>query len=304
LRGAVGGEEAVDSWFTWRIMMICRLTAEMEVTLYNYFISARGNVPYYYSVSFEHWRESMSHDTDYDGKPLFSHLETFLLMNNGMVEGFVQFGLTSFVFDVNGEKNYMGRYGIIRNIHYNQGAKNAHLLLDKATEFFESLAIKKRHAFFHFFGMSCYARQGKLHASEFYVEDLLFKYGFTKEHENVYYLKSLQNIQPCASSDIVFAYGDNGKSISFMRANEKIGGCELNILPGSNICFLKWIYIDDKYAHQGLGTMCMNKLFYELQQKGISRLDTDTADDNLNAQGYYVKTGFADMGRMRSYHTI
>lgn len=284
--------------------MICKLIYDTELELFNYFISSRSNVPYYFPVSFEHWHESMFNDCGDDEKPLFSELETHLLVNSGAIEGFIQFGLTSFAFGENGENDYSHKYCVIRNIHYIKGAENANLLLDKATEYFDKLGVKKQYAFFHFFGMSCYARQGKLHDSEFYIETLLEKYGYLKEHENVYYSKPLQQISSHTAFEIVFLYSNNGQEISFMRGNEKVGGCEISFVPFSDICFLKWIYIDDKYSHQGLGTKCMNKLFYELHQKGITRLDTDTADINVNAQGYYVKTGFTDMGRMRSYYTL
>lgn len=284
--------------------MIFKLNCDNELELYNYFISSRKNVPYYYPVNFKHWHISMFNDCDFDSKPLFSDLETFLLINNDIIEGFIQFGLTSFVFGMNGEKDYSKHYGVIRNIYYAENSQNAYLLFNKAKEYFDHLGIEKRYAYFHYFGMSCYARQGKLHASEFYIENLLKKYGYVKEHENVYYSKSLQQISSPAISEIAFLYANNGQSISFMKENKKIGGCELNFVPHSDICFLKWIYIDDKYSHQGLGTKCMYKLFIELQEKGISKIDTDTADSNVNAQRYYMKMGFADMGRMRSYYTV
>ena len=143
--------------------------------------------------------------------------------------------------------------------------------------------------------------KGSFMLPNFIMEDLLCEYGYTREHENVYYSKSLERVSSAAIPEIDFIYKNGGKSVSFMRGGEHIGGCELNLLPHSSICYLVWIYIDGKYRHQGLGAKCMNKLFYELRQKGISRLDTDTADNNVNAQGYYIKTGFVDMGRMRSY---
>ena len=284
--------------------MLNKLTCDTKLGLYNYFVSSRENVPYYFPVSFEHWCESMFNDCDVDGKPLFAELETYLLTDNGIIEGFIQFGQTNFVFDKNGERNYTEKYGVVRNIHYVKSTESAHLLLDKATEYFDNLGIEKRYAYFHYFGMSCYARQGKLHACEFYIEDLLCKYGYTKEHENVYYSKSLEQVSSVAIPEIEFFYKNGDKSVSFMRDDEHIGGCELNFLPRSNICYLVWIYIDGKYRHQGLGTKCMSKLFCELHQKGISRIDTDTADSNISARGYYAKNGFDDMGRMRSYYTV
>ncbi|MCL2530946.1 MAG: GNAT family N-acetyltransferase [Oscillospiraceae bacterium] len=246
----------------------------------------------------------MFNDCDEDGKPLFSHLETFLLMDNDEINGFIQYGLTSFVFGEHGEKDYTKQYAVIRNVHFIENTANAHLLLDKATAYFDALGLGKRYAYFHYFGMRCYAGQGKLHESEFYIEKLLSKYGYVKEHENVYYTKDLQHANTSDVAEIKFIYEDNGQCISFERGSEKIGGCALNFLPQGAICFLKWIYIDEKYVHQGLGTKCMHKLFHELKQKGVARLDTDTPDSNTRAQGYYLKTGFADMGRMRSYFTV
>ena len=46
-------------------------------------------------------------------------------------------------------------------------------------------------AFFHYFGMSCYARHGKLFEGFAPVHRLLLDSGFTVEHENVYYSSAL-----------------------------------------------------------------------------------------------------------------
>jgi len=284
--------------------MLQEITKDTETKLFDYFMSERKRVPYYFHVDFEQWHHSMFNDCDDDGKPLFSHLETFLLVDNNEIKGFIQYGLTSFVFDKNGRKNYAKHYAIIRNIHFIENTMHANLLLDKAMSYFNDLGCKKRHAYFHYFGMTCYAKQGKLHDSEFYIEKLLGEYGYVKEHENIYYTKSLQTANACNFSEIDFVCENDGASISFVRNNEKIGGCALNFMPNSDVCFLKWIYIDKKYSHQGLGTKCMHKLCCELKRQGISRLDTDTADSNMAAQRYYFKTGFSDMGRMRSYLTI
>ena len=283
--------------------MVYEINRDNVLDLHHYFLCFGKEIPYYFPVTFEHWKDSLFDDCDDDGKPLFSQLKTFVVRRNGRINGFIQFGVTNFTFDHEG-KNYDQFYGVIRNLHYDQDAETAYMLLDRATEYFDRMGIEKRYAFFHFFGMRCYAGQGKLHASSFYMEDLLNRYGFIKEHENVYYSKSLINVSPCTSSEIAFSYGNDAHSVSFIRDREKIGGCELFFVPDLKICYLQLIYIEDKYSHQGLGTKCMNKLFDALRRKGILQLDTDTADDNTNAQGYYLKTGFEDKGRMRSYHTI
>jgi len=284
--------------------MLQELTKNMESKLFNYFTSTRESVPYYFKVDFENWHKSMFNDHDYDGKPMFADLKTFLLMNEDEIEGFIQYGLTSFVFDEKGNKDYTKHYAVVRNIHFLKNAKNPHVLLDKAKAYFDEIGAEKSYAYFHFFGMSCYARQGKLHDTEFYIEDLLCKYGYTKEHENVYYSKLLRDADVFDVLDIDFVYKNNDQEVSFMMGNEKIGGAALNFLPHSDICYLKWIYTDSKHGHKGLGTKCINKLFYDLKKRNISRLDTDTADNNVIAQGLYEKTGFSNMGRMRSYFTL
>lgn len=114
----------------------------------------------------------------------------------------------------------------------------------------------------------------------------------------------MQQNECCNSLEINFSCSSKGQKIDFFKNNEKIGGCELNLEFHTDICYLKWIYIDEKYAHQGLGTMCMHQLFQYLRQKGFKRIDTDTADNNIHAQGYYSKTGYDDKGRMRSYQII
>lgn len=283
--------------------MIIEANQNNELALYQYFIENCAAVPYCFPVSFECWRESMFRDCDYDGRPLFKQIKTFVLNHDDLIYGFIQFGLTSFCFDANGEKDYTKSYAVIRNLHYLPHVQNAQLLMNEAEQYFTSVGATKKYAFFHHFGMSCYARQGKLHASQFYTEKLLLANGYCIEHENVYYSKDLRNMEPL-SFEIALHISDDRQTIDFYRETIQVGGCELNHAFSASICFLKWIYVDTKYAHQGLGTTCMYRLFHYLHQKGVVRLDTDTADSNLIAQGYYLKTGFADKGKMRSYHTV
>ena len=173
--------------------------------------------------------------------------------------------------------------------------------MDEANAYFASMNLSKRHAFFHYFGMRCYARQGKLHESEFHMEALLRRYGYALEHENVYYRKTLTGDTP-PPSDIVFECSDDGEAITFWKDREKIGDCRLRFVSDA-LCYLTWIGIERRFSHQGHGTACMHKLLDELKQKGIVRLDTDATDGNVNAQRFYRKTGFVDLGRMRSYRT-
>lgn len=281
--------------------LIREIHPDNSMELYNYFITTGVNTPYYFPVSYESWNKSMFNDCDYDGTALFSKLKTFVLIKNEIIEGYIQFGVSSFIFDESGERNFSKGYGVIRSLHYLQNSMNATMLFNKAMEYFNEKNIKERYAFFHYLGMSCYARQGKLHETGFYMEDILTTYSFIKEHENVYFSRCLHKNCPDSPQDIVFSYSNNQQSIKFMRDDKEIGGCELYLVPNSRVCFLKWIYINKNLSHQGLGTKCMHKLFNEMRQKGFVRIDTDTIGSNTNAQKYYEKTGFINMGIMRSY---
>ena len=283
--------------------MIQEILPDKSKELFNYCLATSVNTPYYYPVNFEHWQKSMFSDCDYDGHPLFSELKTFAFVNNGAIKGYIQWGLSSFSFNENGEKDYGAKYGVIRALHYMQNTKCETALLNKATEYFDMNNVKKRHAFFHYLGMSCYARQGKLHESGFYMEELLRAYSFQKEHENVYFSRCLTENLPADIPGITFAYSGDQQSVKFSRDGEEIGGCELYFVPGSKVCFLKLICIHQSLSRQGLGTKCMYKLFSDLRQKGYVRIDTDTTDSNVHAQKYYEKTGFINRGIMRSYCT-
>ena len=62
-------------------------------------------------------------------------------------------------------------------------------------------------------------------------------------------------------------------------------------------------YVNENITGKGIGTKCMNALKQWLYQKGIKRLDTDTAISNLTAQHYYEKNGFTREGITRSYYS-
>lgn len=281
--------------------MLVKLTDLYINDLYAYFCFLSQEVPYYFHVDRDNWYKSMFHDCDWDGTPLFNELVTYILIREGAIKGFIQFGVSSFAFDDKGAKNSSLHYGIIRNIHFQKDESEYELLIQKAIDYLKNKGIENKYAFFHYFGMSCYARQGKLYGTYSYIEDVLKKYSFVKEHENVYYSKRLRAPIPVSEADITLETDNNYNNIRFIMDGKEIGGCELNFLVCGDICFLKWIYIKNEYSHQGLGTKCMNLLFATLHKMGIKRLDTDTADNNINAQKYYLKTGFMDMGVMRSY---
>lgn len=117
------------------------------------------SAPYSFPVSFEDWAVSFEKDVDSDGRTLFDQLHIFRTDH-----GFVQYGITAFGFDENGEISQKVHHRIIRLLHFSTShpQEGAHLLRTAM----DALENKERiYAFFHYFGMSVCARHGKLHQS-------------------------------------------------------------------------------------------------------------------------------------------
>ena len=281
--------------------MIQKLSATFQHNLFQYFFKHRSSVPYYYkSTSFAEWKNSLLFDQDFSNGPQFKDLETYILLEDNEIQCFIQFGLSAFIFGENG-RNFEKHYGIIRNFHFAQDTTReaAQELLNLAAAYFDKNGIRKTYAYFHYFGMSCFARQGKLHESEFYIEDLLHENAYRVEHENIYYSKLL--IEATQDVDIHLEYSKNGNLLHFKRDNSTFGQAELTYTPAADLAYLRWIGMKPEFQGQGIGTDCMRALCADLFNKGYKRLDTDTAENNYSAQKYYEKNGFADLGRMRSY---
>jgi len=281
-----------------------KITAANAKPLYDYYIKIAFSIPYYHSVSFETWSASMFADCDSDGATLFDELLTFAVSDEVEIVGFIQFGISSFIFNQNGDKEHGVPAGIIRNIHYERDEAGAKLIT-LALDYFDVSAVDKRWAFFHAFGMTCNARHGKLHSSVFYIEDLLFRHGFEKEHENVYYKKLLSEESLATVSKITLEYSPQTaaelQNFEIIAGGEHVGGGELTYLPQGEMCYLTWIYIAPDYQKKGYAVAALHRLFCDLSANGVTRIDTDTADGNEAAQKLYEKVGFENMGRTRSY---
>ena len=160
------------------------------------------------------------------------------------------------------------------------------------------------YAFFHYFGMSCYARHGKLFEGFAPVHRLLLDSGFTVEHENVYYSSTLT---ACEAPAVALHWQNRSpgsqQACDFLLDGRMVGGCELHFLPDTAIAYLRWIYVNEELRGQRIGTACMAALRHDLYQRGVRRFDTDTARNNLVAQHYYEKNGFTCEGLTRSYFT-
>ena len=259
--------------------------------------------PYFFTGNFDEWKKSLESDTDGEARELFDELYVKAVYDEDVLLGFVQYGKTAFGFDNNGEISSDVSYFVIRNLYFIKDRADAGELLLK--EVMNSLGEdKKVYAFFHYFGMSCFARHGKLFESHTHIEALLKDNGFEVEHENVYYSSVLNGNE---SSEVTITANDltkgNQQYIDFKIDGNHVGGCEVHYLSES-IAYLRWIYVNGDMVGKGIGTKCMTALKGFLYEKGITRFDTDTAIDNIVAQHYYEKNNFIREGITRSYYKL
>ena len=142
--------------------------------------------PYFFDVEFEDWKKSFADDIDGEGRKLFKELFVKAVYDEKVLLGFVQYGKTAFGFDDKGEISSEISYPVIRNLYFKEDRADAgELLINEAMQNFGS--DKQVYAFFHYFGMTCFARHGKLFENNAQIDSLLKDNGFEVEHENVYY---------------------------------------------------------------------------------------------------------------------
>ena len=262
----------------------------------------RWSAPNFFPTEFSVWKESFENDADGEGRQLFRQLRTKTAYEGDRLIGFVQYGNTAFGFDAQGEISNQVSYPVIRSLYFDEGREDAgKLLLQAAIEELE--AGQTVYAFFHYFGMRCFARHGKLFEHFPWIAELLHAAGFGVEHENVYYSAP---VQESADAEVALTVHDLSKGgqqvVDFMLEDTQIGGCEVHYV-NPNTAYLRWIYVNEELQNQGIGSKCMTALKNHLRKQGITRLDTDTALDNLRAQRYYEKNGFTREGITRSYLT-
>lgn len=260
--------------------------------------------PYNYDVSYDLWEKSYLYDMDGEGRILFRNLETLGAYEDGRLVGFIQYGQTAFGFDETGEISGLISCSVIRNFYYEEKCERVgRELLNKAVNRLGN-KTEKIYAFFHYFGMSCYARHGKLFEGFEYIHSLLMQLGFFIEHENVFYSSKLNG------KDL----GDMGvkcewhamtagcqKYCDFISDKDVVGGCEIHLLEQQKIAYLRWIFTNEDIRGKGIGSQCMTALKLELLKQGMIQLDTDTALSNQVAQHFYEKNDFVREGLTRSY---
>lgn len=260
------------------------------------------NAPFFIMKDFAGWKKSFEADIDGQGRKLFKELCVKVAYDGDEVVGFIQYGKSAFGFDEQGEISFDISYNIIRNLYFDCDRADAgEKLLKEALDAFGT--SEKVYAFFHYFGMSCFARHGKLSERHEHIEELLKRNGFETEHENVYYSSVFTGNEV---SEVVIKPYDmtkgNQQYIDFILSDNQVGGCEIHFLDEKS-AYLRCIYVNENITGKGIGTKCMNALKQWLYQKGIKRLDTDTAISNLIAQHYYEKNGFTREGITRSYYS-
>ncbi len=266
------------------------------------------DAPYHFPMTPEQWYASMYEDVDSDGRKLFDQLVFSYNRPQGTplehVDGLAVYGTTAFGFNEAGEISDDVHYKVIRDLSFEPTSPEVgqHLLDHTLEDLGEDDCI---YAFFHYFGLSGYARHGKLHESQGHIHDLLLRNGFSVEHENVYYAKELAGhdlADERISIDWKEVNAGNCREFAAAMDGQEFGWGQVHFLPQKHIAYLRWIYIDEKCQHQGLGTAAMHTLCAQLHKMGITRFDTDTALQNTTAQGYYEKTGFTNRGITRSYY--
>lgn len=211
--------------------------------LFNYCKSIES--PYFFAATYDKWKGSLFNDIDGEGRELFTQNVIKGAYENEKLVGFIQYGISSFGFDERGEISEKVHYQIIRNIYFERSCSDAgDLLLHTAMEAFD---IQERiYAFFHYFGMSVYARHGKIFEKYDYIGKMLERNGFVIEHENVYYS---MNELIGNKNDIEIKFHElkkgNTQCAEFRFQDEWIGECEIHFVSDDTV-YLRWFYIDEK----------------------------------------------------------
>lgn len=262
--------------------------------------------PYRYETEYSLWEQSFLRDVDGEGRTLFRNLGTIGAFQDGKMTGFIQYGRSAIGFDENGEISDTLSYAVIRNFYYDETCPEAgQALLNKALRRLKDSNTGTVYAFFHYFGMSCYARHGKLFEGLAYIKSLLERFGFCIEHENVFYSCQL-SADDLSETNVKCDWHDmtaNGQQYcDFVIDSCQVGGCEIHFLEQKDIAYLRWIFTNEDLRGKGIGSLCMTALKAELRKRGIVQLDTDTAVTNLVAQHFYDKNRFVNEGLTRSYY--
>ena len=262
--------------------------------LYTFHMNIKA--PYIKEVDYKEYLTSLFYDVDSYGNKLFKDLFLVGAYEDEELIGFIQFGTTNIGFDSNGKISDKVNYSVIRNLYFEEKEVGEELLK-------RALILLKKDvfAFFHYFGMSCFCRHGKLSSNLKNIEKLLFEYGFKQNEENIYYsLVLLQQEDNEIFLELEEKNKFNTQVITFKENKSFLGQCEIHYVS-KTLAYLRWIYVDESKKHQGYGTKIIKKLINYLLELGIKILETDTAIDNKIAQNYYKKMNFINLENTKSY---
>ncbi len=271
------------------------------IQIYKYQMSFHS--PQFIFSNFEEWKKSFIEDIDGEGRTLFKELFVKAIYKDTSLVGFIQYGKTAFGFLETGDISFDVSYNVIRNIYFDENRLDVgNALIKHAINYFNE--DEKVYAFFHYFGMSCFARHGKLFEKYEHIEKALINNGFEIEHENVYYSSRLFESE---KEDIVLKPQKltlgNQQYFDFLIDDKHVGGCEIYYV-NQKAAYLRWIYINGDIVGKGIGSKCMKALKSYFFEKGINRFDTDTALSNNVAQHFYEKNNFIKEGITKSYYKL
>lgn len=257
-----------------------------------------------FEPSFTQWQESLLNDIDGNGNRLFQALETTVAYQHNRICGVIQYGFTAMGFDDQGILTSHLSLPVIRFLYFaSQDIDVGQALLDQVNSYFYQ--EERRYAFYHYFGLSCLARHGKLFSNYPWIETLLKQNAFQIEHENIYYSRGLKVPCPNPKAGISISWATktagNQQQGIFLLDQQEIGEFELHFLEENHLVYLLWIGITEKKQNQGFGTDCLRLLLKELRALGYQRIDTDTAIHNHQAKHFYEKNGFKQQSITKSF---
>ena len=148
-----------------------------EITNYTELYAFHMNIksPYISEVEYGDYLKSLFNDTDSYGHKLFKELHLIGAYSNEELIGFIQFGVTNIGFDDSGGISEKVNYSVIRNLYFEKREIGETLLKTALI-----LLKNEVYAFFHYFGMSCFSRHGKLSSNLQEIEDSILFYFFNK----------------------------------------------------------------------------------------------------------------------------
>ncbi len=107
---------------------------------------------------------------------------------------------------------------------------------------------------------------------------------------------------------IVFDRGVNSSADELFcleYSNEVIGFCAYaivnNLWQAGYISYMYAMVVDEKYRGKGFGTLLINEAIQDSKNKGLKRLELDSAFHREKAHEFYLKLGFEKRAYLFSY---